>query len=1035
MINPFKDHLTSSGYFYDESSKIWSRLDFEGISYSDGGDVENRIFRILKNSSDLSSLSDELKLFCTDWPSTYHLSSSRANILRPFERDLTGDVLEIGSGCGAITRYLGECGGNVLALEGTARRALISRTRTRDLDNVTVISEPFQKFQINRKFDVITLIGVLEYSGLYVSSDNPASSMLKKIKKLLKPNGKLIIAIENQLGLKYFAGAPEDHIGKPFFGIENHYTKNHACTYGRYDLNTILTTSGFSNVEFFAPFPDYKFPTSIITERGLNDEFFDASYFITQTVRNDPQIPKELSFSPQLAWNTILKNKMAMDLTNSFLILAGNKKNVSRSDDIIAYHYSSSRAKNLCKSTIFKNIKKNKISVISKRLDSDSRANYLLNGFKNKIISLQDYHKGHLLLDDFNKVLAKDNWNRNDLKFLLTKYISILQEIMGFPLSYDQNIPIDGKYIDCTLQNLIAEEESFIFFDKEWIFEENISLGYLLFRSLFGFISQTYRLGKTNEKFKNNFIGFFHFSTELLEWKISRSKLIQYIKLEHKFQKSVSATKLSYKNFYSRLNTELSFLTNLEYTQTQLNIRSKEREILAEKINYFSNWAKFVSEKRQAQIEENNRLNSNFIFRNVKRFLLRKKSLKEFLISKIKKDKASKLLPNIPQKLLTSFQKEKKLIVVFPIITWDFRWQRPQQILSKLIDQGYTVLYIAMSLSPIGRKFYDIKDAEHNLKFNKLADNCFQVWLSSFSELNLYEDEIKSTNLHNIGLGLEAVLSKIKPNLIHYYINLPGWWPVVKNLNAKHKGNIIFDCMDDHSGFSTNSIEAIKFEKDLTVNSNLVIASSNLLNKKCKKLNKNTILVKNATDVNHFNSPIKNGKLDDFLGKPLIGYFGAISDWFDLSIIEYCASKKPDWNFILIGSMAGSDSLEKLSTFKNVLFMGEIPYDELPGYYAYFDVCMIPFKKIPLTMATNPVKFYEYISDGKPVVSVDLPELLPYLSCCYIAKDKHDFLVKLILAFRERSFKDKISQRKALAMKNSWSSRVNQIEMNLKKLN
>jgi hypothetical protein len=100
--------LNKHGYIYDEAKGIWHRQDFNGITYSDGDEVERRLLDIINNASDLSVLSDELKPHCTDWPSLYHLSSSRANILRPFEDDLIGDVLEIGAGCGAITRYLGE---------------------------------------------------------------------------------------------------------------------------------------------------------------------------------------------------------------------------------------------------------------------------------------------------------------------------------------------------------------------------------------------------------------------------------------------------------------------------------------------------------------------------------------------------------------------------------------------------------------------------------------------------------------------------------------------------------------------------------------------------------------------------------------------------------------------------------------------------------------------------------------------------------------------------------------------------------------
>ena len=210
--------LLTAGYQLDASFNVWSRPDFSGISYSDGDAIERRIESIIDSASDLSVFSDELGLYCTDWASTYHLSSTRANLLRPFELTRAQDVLEIGSGCGVLTRHMGECGANVLALEGSLRRSRIARARTRDLTNVTVLAETFSNFRINHKFDVITLVGVMEYANLFIGGESPEAAMLSRVVSMLKPRGIVIIAIENQLGLKYFAGAPEDHVGVPMYG-------------------------------------------------------------------------------------------------------------------------------------------------------------------------------------------------------------------------------------------------------------------------------------------------------------------------------------------------------------------------------------------------------------------------------------------------------------------------------------------------------------------------------------------------------------------------------------------------------------------------------------------------------------------------------------------------------------------------------------------------------------------------------------------------------------------------------------------------
>jgi hypothetical protein len=109
--------LHECGYTLDQTTGVWLRPNFSGIAYNDGDEVELRIEKVVAAASDRSLFSPELAAACSDWPSYYHLSRTRANLLRPFAQRLMGaDVLEVGAGCGAITRYLGEAGAHVCAL-------------------------------------------------------------------------------------------------------------------------------------------------------------------------------------------------------------------------------------------------------------------------------------------------------------------------------------------------------------------------------------------------------------------------------------------------------------------------------------------------------------------------------------------------------------------------------------------------------------------------------------------------------------------------------------------------------------------------------------------------------------------------------------------------------------------------------------------------------------------------------------------------------------------------------------------------------
>jgi GT2 family glycosyltransferase len=197
------------------------------------------------------------------------------------------------------------------------------------------------------------------------------------------------------------------------------------------------------------------------------------------------------------------------------------------------------------------------------------------------------------------------------------------------------------------------------------------------------------------------------------------------------------------------------------------------------------------------------------------------------------------------------------------------------------------------------------------------------------------------------------------------------------------------------------------------------------LYEKVKKNCNRVALVRNGTEFEHFHNLPLNDILKD-LKKPIIGYYGAIAEWFDTDIVEHIAAQRPEWNIVLIGHTFGSD-VERLKKYKNVHFYEEIPYAQLPNYLYWFDVCIIPFKINELTLSTNPVKFYEFISSGKPVVSSKLPELLPYAGFLYLSEGKEEFLKNIDVALREND-ENLITRRVELARENDWETRFHQIQ-------
>jgi len=290
------------------------------IDYSDG--AEDRLLEIVGGASDLGSLSDELAAAIDDWPTRYHLARERSNLLRPLTVDRRHRILEIGAGTGAISRYLGETGARVVALEGSLARARVAAARCRDLDNVEVVCGALESYENEERFDLVCIIGVLEYAGAGERGRDPRS-FLRSAAALLRPAGTLVLAIENQIGLKYLIGYDEDHLGRPWVGIEGYLDGSGVRTYSRRRLKRLLDDTGLGVQRWFYPFPDYKMSSVVVSQSAYQEK--DAVDFVDQVVR-DPvgagPSPPMLLCDERRVHRTMLAAGLGPEVANSFLVLA-----------------------------------------------------------------------------------------------------------------------------------------------------------------------------------------------------------------------------------------------------------------------------------------------------------------------------------------------------------------------------------------------------------------------------------------------------------------------------------------------------------------------------------------------------------------------------------------------------------------------------------------------------------------------------------------------------------------------------------------
>lgn len=289
------------------------------LIYSDGDD-EDSLLGIFSGDSPSQGVKKALSS-SPPWPIYYHLSPRRKNILNWYDFKSGSNILEVGSGCGAVTEGLLRGDNEVTALELSPRRARITAHRHKNCSKLRIWVGNLQDVSSEEKFDYIVCVGVLEYSGKYIKKDDPYLSFLKMLKARLKPDGVLLLAIENQLGMKYLAGANEDHSGEPFSGINDYYQLRGIKTFGRTELDRILKNVGFSENYFYFPFPDYKFPAIVYSQDfypGLSGVSFPKNLLPTPT----PDHRRINIFSEAAFMSIVERNNLFPEFANSFLIEA-----------------------------------------------------------------------------------------------------------------------------------------------------------------------------------------------------------------------------------------------------------------------------------------------------------------------------------------------------------------------------------------------------------------------------------------------------------------------------------------------------------------------------------------------------------------------------------------------------------------------------------------------------------------------------------------------------------------------------------------
>ncbi len=384
---------------------------------------------------------------------------------------------------------------------------------------------------------------------------------------------------------------------------------------------------------------------------------------------------------------------------------------------------------------------------------------------------------------------------------------------------------------------------------------------------------------------------------------------------------------------------------------------------------------------------------------------------------------------------------ENQDIICISSVDWDPIWTRKQQVMSRL-PKSNRILYVEPPISLLS----PFKDP-----------TCWKKWVAWRRGLRRWRENIylysppvilpfgnvyRPVNWLNqawLAPALRAAARALgfrRPILWTY---LPNTADLVGKLEEKL---VIYDCVDEHAaytGFRPETVSAL--EKKLLRLADIVFATARGLFEAKKSYCREIHLIPNAADVAHFRRALdpETPLAPELRGlpHPVIGFVGVIQDWIDLDLIAELARKRPAWSFVLVGPAGPGVNLSPLQGMANVHLLGRREKEVLPGYFKGFDVCLNPFRLNKLTATVSPLKFYEYLASGKPVVSVPLPEVKAFSGAVELAQTPDEFLQKIEAALASET-PERQAARLRIAAANSWEQRVaemmERIETMLQKL-
>lgn len=325
------------------------------------------------------------------------------------------------------------------------------------------------------------------------------------------------------------------------------------------------------------------------------------------------------------------------------------------------------------------------------------------------------------------------------------------------------------------------------------------------------------------------------------------------------------------------------------------------------------------------------------------------------------------------------------VVIYPPTIDWNWMRQRPQQLMEQFSLHGFPVYYCNMTQSK------------------------FELFTAVNSNLTI---------VHNNHYFIKHVvpLLKAQGKKILLWVS---WSKLHYFMDEYQPDFVIYDYLDDFSAWQS-------YLKPMVDKADVVITTSQVLEAQAQTQfpDKPRFLIPNGCDVEHFKGGITSKKPPEFASHtgPIITYSGAWAKWIDHALVEKIAAAFPSALVAIIGVEFGAKVNREIPNLK---YLGYKSYLDLPSYLHHSTVCIIPFLIEQITVATNPIKMYEYLASGKPVVSTDIPEarLIPAV---YVGAD-HNTFIEAIRQLIEKKATFSEEEVTSWLSANTWEKRFEEI--------